>query len=272
MDKWMPVPPEECALPVYAKVVYRLTEDSPGPDCEPGRIIVNSHWEGWVDHNEGVGARLHPDLPDLLGPNDVVYVSLYQGTCERAGEGTRQRAAHFDYNVTQMARFAPKVKAILVGNAGSELSFKHAWWRDPRRGPQYASEKAAEFVRQTAAIIRDVGGRPAYGTMDWDLGLDCYQGGRLIREAIIAAGALQWCVCGWKLLTGEMNAGYYHQATPPEGPRPENRFTDEDMPILRQYLRGTETIGGVGHWQGLRNGNDARVLKAGFSAGSLGVA
>lgn len=272
MNEFLPAPPEDIALPVYKKIVYKLTEESPPKDYLPGRIVNSGHWIDGHDPEFVEGDYMDLGVIEASGPNDIVNVALYAGHCERAGEGTSQPGRFYDHNFDILREIAPRVKAVLIGNAGPELAFKHFWWRDPSRGMVYASEKAAEFVREVGRLVIAAGGRPAFGTMDWDLGIDCYQAHGLLREAIIEVGAIQVCFCGWKLLTGEMHGAYYGQVQPPEVGGFDENGEWVDTPILHQYLEGTETVGGVGHWQGLRAGNDVLLKRAGFVAGSLGVA
>jgi len=246
------------ALPIYLMVEDPRNTEVP-IDYEPGRVIA------WGRNGP---SELSDDFVEACGPNDVVQVPLFQGECDYAGWGTSQPLPCYTENIAYLARLAPKVKAILIGNAGSELSFKHAYWDDPSRGPAHTSDCMVRFVEETAPLVTQYGGRPAYGPMDCDLMIDAICGGARARAAMDKVGAVQICFCGYKLFTGDPSP------VPPEThlERSDGHVQPErpPYPIISQYFKQGNIWSGIGQAAGLEAGNDQVLAHYGATAGVLG--
>jgi hypothetical protein len=253
--------------PIYT-VVWDWASDHQR-EVQPGRIMFSGHF------SRDAACRMHPDLAEDLLPTDIVFVPLYTGGPERPCDAYQNdRVPGYDDNLAWIGRNAARVKAIMIGNAGPELAYKHVWWRDPARGPQYASEKAAEFARNAAAQVVSAGGRLAVGTMDWDAALDCYRGGGLLAAELKRLGALQIICCGYNWARMLMPKPYHDQVGYPEGyPEvyPDKAVTSDKCPRMREYLSSVETWSGVDSLDGLQAGNDKLLRGLGFVGGICGV-
>jgi len=258
----------ELAFPIYACVYPR--QDLPAlKDFEPGRIVL-SHY------NSDTG-KVDDSILDGAGPNDIVFIPLYgEGNALKLPDrwlvhDLSNKLALFDENVAIIKELAPRVKGILVGNAGPEMSFKEK---------QYGamplvkiSDWACEFIKETADIIIGAGGRPVYGTVDWDVAIDCYFGCGSVRDLCNEIGALQICFCGFQLFGLKVD-GHDRQV-----PHPDDKIfwqrcpkmEEDPWPELTDYVRGTTEIwSGVNTTIGLARGFDVTLKEHGFDAGVMG--
>jgi hypothetical protein len=258
------------AFPIYVAWSYHLTAFP--SDYTPGRM-VNPR-----DYRDTMTGAIDSVIMEHVGPNDIVFVPLFLGD-----EGDEVYSAPddsckipaYDENMRLVEELAPKVKAVMVGNAGPELSFKERWIKranDEEELPprKWMSEQMCEFMRSTAGIILNSGGTPCYGPVDWDVAIDCYYGDAIYRDLSNEIGALQYCACGYQLFGLQRRNGY------PKVPDESDVFfwpccpveEDTPWPFLSRYLRGYDhIITGVGHLPGLIDGNDIVLAEHGFDAG-----
>lgn len=203
------------ALQTVRAPVYKFCEWHPGPDqiywpankdWRPGRIImpvepdhepVIADWE-WV--------------PDAVGPNDIVWIPLYYGSLEGPTPETWPQHRLPDYGkfLAMIEELAPRVKGILLGNNGCELThrvgtrIKGAEGEDDKIGislPESIHQSCA-FVEEVAPLVLQAGGRPFFGTMDWTILFDCYSpllAGRL-RQIVNAVNGVHICLCAATLV------------------------------------------------------------------------
>ena len=237
----------------------------------PGRIIL-SHYQP----HTGV---MDPEIIDLVGPHDVVFIPLYGGgpTSLRLGDrwlthDIDDRIGAYADNIEIMKEIAPRVRAILVGNAGPEMSFKESWRADEDR--IVISMRAAEFVKRTGDMILSFGGRPAYGTVDWDIAIDCYYGAEMLRLSCMSEGAIQIVFCGFHLFD-LLNPETQDVPVPHPSDAMFWRICptreEGDKPRLTDYLRRTPDIWtGLSTQRGLRRGFDTVLHSHGFDEGVMG--
>jgi hypothetical protein len=263
----------EPAFPIYIAWSYLL--DLFPSNYEPGRVINPRPYR---DPNTGAIDR---SIEEHLGPNDIIFIPLFPGDENDrfvyANVSTKNRLPAYDENTSLIRDIAPRVKAIIVGNAGLELSFKDEWLRlKPTYGSgldrKWMSEQMCDFMKSTSEIILDAGGTPCYGPVDWDVAIDCYYGDAIYRDLSNEIGALQYCCCGYQLFELQRRDGY------PKVPHPSDvRYwpccpKDENRPwqMLTEYLSGYDhIITGIGHMQGILKGNDGILAEHGFDAGCL---
>ena len=207
---------------------------------------------------------------ECCGPRDIVWVPLYSCGVDRriAWEGDKTpRLPAYDTHMELIKVLAPRVKAILVGQMGPELC---AW------GPGFGrSTMLAEFAKHHAAIVREAGGTPAFGTVDWDVLYDCYQHKELLHDTMLALRALQIVFCGFTMC----EAATYSAA--------EKKFERQQILIdsqehgwphmrIREYIQsltraGVEVISGVAGVAGYEAYNDIHLRAMGFNGGLIGV-
>ena len=265
----------EAAFPVYSYVVDGLASQYNVPtDYEPGRVII-------AGHRDRSTCRIDDTLEDRLGPNDIVYVPLYIGECMGPNntevipcDNTSYKLGCYEENLRFLERIAPRVKGILVGNAGPELSFKHLWRGDLITPRITLIEEMISFVDETSEIIKNFGGTPCYGPVDWDVALDCYFCDSRYRDRCNEIGAINIIFCGFQLF-GLGKERPRVPSVPHESdvffwticPRKEV----EPWPVLTDYISGyDEIISGLEFLAGLRRGNDVSLAEHGFDAGLCG--
>lgn len=249
--------------------------------CIQDRSLYEADYDGvriLLNHYETDTGRLLPDLLDHVRKDDVVFVPLYAGrriSDRYVADGTHQHIECYDENMAYIREIAPNVRGILVGNCGPEMSFKDSWKRQsvllhPR---SWMSEMMCWFVHETSAFIKDAGGTPFYGTVDWDLAIDLHYGHSSLRNLCNGIGAVQICFCGYQLF------GIAHDGVAEIIPHPDDDYHFDCCPImepmpkpkLQEYLRGAEIWTGLFGMQGLRDGNDIKLRDFGFSGGVVGT-
>lgn len=213
---------------------------------------------GAAEFSAGVGDR--DELAEMLNPADVLWVPLYRcGVNKRVETWPAPRAEFYDEAIQLLQLLAPRVAAVIIGNMGPET----CWFnRDNSFCPT-----VLPFVRDTALLVRDYGGRPAYGTVDWDLLVDCYRGGSQMQEAMLEVDALQVCYCGYTLPAGT----HYDRSNSLHAD--QSRFIlkhDTTRERLAAYLSPLDIWSGLNFVDGLRAGNDKALAELGFGAGLIG--
>ncbi len=258
----------EPAFPVYP-CLYAMQEYDAIKDYEPGRILLA--------HYDMYSGKILTDLTKVVQAGDVVYIPLFGGegapwmsdrwVCNDAS----QHIEEYDTNLAILKEIAPHVRGILLGNAGPEMSFKHRW--DPSVGREKMSQWMCEFVKETGDMVGEAGGTPVYGTIDWDLAVDCYFGAGALRDLVNEMGAIQICFCGFQLF-GVTRTEYDH-LVPRVGdaifwdhcPKQEHA----PWPQMTDYIRSTKRIWtGLNCIEGLERGFDIQMKERGFSAGVMG--
>ena len=242
-------------LPIHV-CDWKATQDSYYREHSfAGRLWLAGHY------NPATG-ELYDWVPEVAMKTDVVYVPLYAGAPERwvpADEASRLPG--FDANWAMIERLAPVCEAIHMGNQGMEMSFKQVWWDTGRNGPpRIASEHSAEFMRHHGQHVLRCGGRPSYGTMDWDMALDLYRDHSLIQQTAQFQGALQIVFDGASWVLGSS----------PEWLQRDAPFSDAfPFPSLQAYLAPIEVWSGVNGPTGLASGNGAILARVGFKGGIM---
>ena len=159
------------AFPIYSFETGGLSNDTCVPkDYEPGRNVLF----GFVDNTTRL---VDWSVEERLGSNDIVYVPLYKGENPEtvvACDGTQDKLDCYEENLRFLEAIAPKVKGVLVGNAGPELSFKHLALGSNRCSRKKIIDEMCKFVDETSDIILEAGGSPVYGPVDWDIAIDAY--------------------------------------------------------------------------------------------------
>ncbi len=248
----------QLAFPVHPLMVGTVRDQS-----ETGRVIL-LHAGGKPIQQGELLATITDEFLAALGPEDVVWVPLYACCVDRVVDWPAPKLADYDEHLALIREIAPHVGAVMVGNMGPEM----CWWlksvTDPLLG--FRAGMGAEFIRHHNDLIREAGGRPAYGTVDWDLICDCFEGGTL-QAAIREADALQVCFCGFTMVAGchvDRNQYLFRKQL--------TYIHRKGEPRLRDYLRATEVWSGVNFKDGLHKENDKHLAEFGFTAGICGGA
>ena len=171
-----------------------------------GRVIQPGTDQGrWAKGEWAAEIGGYDKLLSVVTKDDVVFVPLWNGCLNaKCKDASAKYLTDGHEDLRAFIRdLAPCVHAVLLGNAGVELNF----WQpaQTRLGYNRHVPEMVGFVEACAEIVIDAGGRPAFGTVDWDLAFDCYepidspQAGVLAR-AMKACNALQICFCGYTLV------------------------------------------------------------------------
>lgn len=229
------------------RIIYPIAED---PNPEPGAL------QAAIGDREAFLAGLHRE--------DIVWVPLYRCSINRRASWPAMRLDDYAWNLALLQEIAPRVKAVLLGNQGPELCY----WVD---GPALSQwhQMLCEFARHNAKLVRDAGGRPAFGTVDWDLAMDAYGSG-VVGATMKELDALQLCCCGYTLVpececdrTQTLYKEQLAYLDAQEGERPYHK--------LIRYLSGLDVWSGANFVAGLQAGNDHHLAAYGFKAGFVGV-
>lgn len=256
----------EPEIPINA-CVYRMQDYGITDDFSPGRILLGHY-------NDGRENKIYPELFDHLKPTDIVYIPLYGGKRWHGPESrwmsddTSDRIPLYEENLSILREIAPFVRAILVGNVGPEVSFKHLCLFNGMSASDNISV-LCDFVRQTGDMIKDAGGTPCYGVIDWDLAMDCYCGDGRYNHLINEMDGITICFCGFHLF------GMGTLLVPdPKDPHcwPYCPFQEwEPWPIMSRYIGELKnSISGVDSSGGLRARNDVSLKRYGFKEGAMG--
>lgn len=260
------------AFPVYSFVTDGLLSDTRVPnDYEPGRNVL----AGYLDP---VTRMVDRSIEERLGPNDIVYVPLYKGESPNnvvACNSTDDKLDCYEHNMDFLVSIAPKVKAILVGNAGPELSFKHLCFDVNGCSRERMMRLMCQFVDETSDFIWEAGGNPAYGPVDWDIAVDAYYCDGMYRNFCNSKGIIQIIYCGFQLF----GLGLDRLPDYPIVPHPSDATfwpicpiqEGAPWPIMTEYIKGYDYIvSGLEFLAGLQRGNDIALKEHGFDAGLCG--
>lgn len=249
-------------IPIYHFTRGREAAIAPAEPEYAGKIVHLIQPESPVEASAlsaGIGDL--DELLEALTDRDVVWAPLYQSNTNNRLESwpSSETSPHYAMAMDLLRAVAPRVQAVLIGQMGCELCWFH---RNNTFNPLVVN-----FVRDTAAIVHDAGGRPAYGTVDWDLLVDCYCGQSRMAEAMLRVNALQICYCGYTLAAdGWYDRGhglYADQA-------PFIARHDKGREKLSAYLHAVDIWSGVNFIDGLKGGNDKALQNLGFRAGMIG--
>ena len=189
------------------------------------------------------------EFQDALGTNDVVWVPLFDGTIANPAQDSSRKLNEYERNVRAISEIAPRIHAILVGNANAEILFKG-------RPKEECHRLAITFI-QTHAAFMAFHGRPAFAPVFDLLVYDCYQGGGELRDLINSTKALLISFAGASWLFDPVDT---HPLIPEERPYPQ----------LIQYLASMECWSGVGTLRGLEKGSGAVLKSSGYLTGFAG--
>jgi len=228
------------------------------------RIVYGPHLNLW-DLEQGSWVKLVGGVDSFVGacgPDDIVSVPLLRcATDIPAWDFDESRCADYKAHVEIIKEIAPYVKGIMLGNMGPEL-VAHSG------GGVYEHVKeAAVLAVKFAKIVERAGGIPYFGTVDWSLLVDCYNGGHL-RDIIRAIGAIQICFCGYSLHPNAffdkglvLHKGQVSRQMWQEGEAPGPRFCD--------YIHSVPMWSDLNWMDGYEAGNDKLLKEMGFVRGCV---
>lgn len=223
----------------------------------------------WGCQRECLEGRLRgqesPDtIADTLTDKDILTVKLHYDVThpDHLVPSGMERLPDYEDTMALLNEVGPRLRGVLIGNqAGMELSYRHmygAW-----RGNAIANVAAvAEYILSVGGMLRDMGIRPWFAAMDWDILQDAYKGdGRMLR-ALDSVGATNYVACGYASVPG----AYIKHPFPYKGDHlrwqsallgqgwrlPEE---GQEFPLLRDYLREGNFWCGLCGPEGIRAGN-----------------
>lgn len=191
-----------------------------------------------------------PDFQQELGPNDVVWIPLYNGTIDHPPRRFDRKRWEYETNWEALRVIAPQVRGILVGCANAEIHYKDLLLS---RKQEYGL--CLKFVREHGERIRPYG-RPVFAPIFELLLFDCYYGGGQLQELLhrFDALVLSFAGCFWLFENPSPNI--------PEAP---------PYPRLADYLHSLNAWSGVGLQKGLDAGSGEVLHRMGYKAGFMGT-
>lgn len=261
----------EPAFPVHP-LAYGLEQEQATEGYDIGRVVLSFY--------DGYAGTVNRDVLERAEPNDIVFIPLYGGKPSMripdrwVVHDLSIKFPSFDENVAIIKELAPRVKGILVGNCGPEASFKEKWLEDQSQPRSNMSKWMCELADEAGGIIVEAGGRPVYGTIDWDIAIDYTYGDAMFRDKVNEQNGIQICFCGYELfgmfmhcpemgnIVPHPNDPAFYPCCPQQEPMPK--------PLLQEYLRGGEFWTGLNGIEGLVGGNDIQLAGYGFKEGVVG--
>lgn len=232
-------PEIEAPFPVYPLLWHPVRTRLDALRTPAGRVVGVEYTYDYQPSEEA--------FQRALGYNDVVWIPVYKGTLYNPSQTTEDRLPEYDKNERAISEIAPKVRAILIGNANAEIRYN-------AQTPEEEYEKCLEFVEMHCKFVRQYG-RPAFAPIFEILVHDCYKGGGRLRDLFQRYDALlmSFAGCSW----------LFEQERPwiPE---------ERPFPQLAEYLGSVESWSGVGKLQGLAKGSGEVLKASGYSAGFAG--
>ena len=231
-----------------------------------GRLIQPADDQGrWAAGAWSASFGGYSKLLSVVTKDDVVFVPIWNGTlAHKCKDASAQWLADGHEDLRAFIRdLAPRVKAVMLGNAGPELTFWQPW-QNSEGYVRHLPEMLA-FVEESAGIVTEAGGRPAFGTVDWDLAFDCYGGGEL-AAVMRKVNALQVCFCGYSLIPEgwcDRSFDLYSRQLP----YLRERERREPFIKLMRYLDGLEVWSGCNGKDGLAHKQDVFLGSYNYKAG-----
>jgi len=258
------------ALPVYLYWPYdELPPWEPGEPDEfgnvaAGRLVI------WGDAYPAPREQtLLAESCANLCATDIVYCPLFAGEDHGPdakpdpGGGFEDRLPPdiYEHNLALMRDFAPRVKAVLLGNLFGEWT----GWQYPNKGTQFeqwqAEVRTRQFFWSAAELVRSAGGRPAFAPVPYDIRMDCLNGMNRLRNMILQLDALFVTFNGDDILEG-LDASFREQ-------QPEAWEQVKGRPTWRpcaEYFSPMTCVSGV-DWGRILDGDwDERAARHGFKA------
>lgn len=236
-------------------------------DYEPGRVLIHTSGMDTTPEGTDVG-HLRSDLDEFVCTQDVLFVQLYEGTQYREGPWPFAPTLGFDHNCEVLREVAPQVQAVLVGNRLAETGDVQGIG-DQRDGPaELASERCCQRVYEAGALIKSLGGRPAFGIVDYQGLMDCYRmPGQPLRQALADVNALVIFFLAFKCWP-KMKPLYDDDRQ--ELFVPKKLLDGPPYRLWQDWVGSLDCWGGVDYMQGLHLHNDLRLHEAGYKAGVIG--
>lgn len=229
-------PPE--GWPVYP-LLWHPVRTRMGVDQAPEGRVIGVEYSFDYQPSEA-------EFQEALGPNDVVWVPLYRGTISPPPTHRDERRKEYAANLRAIEEIAPRVAAVLVGNANAEIHYEV--------GMQEEFGRVIRFVEDHGARIRPHG-RPAFAPIFEILVHDCYHAGGKLRDILndMDALVLSYAGCQWLF------------------ERPHPKIPEErPFPTLAAYIGTLTAWSGVGLQRGLDHGTGEVLKTAGYQAGFMG--
>jgi hypothetical protein len=252
----------EPALPLH----HLVNDFPPKRKLRGGRVIQCGIDQGRFAAGEWAASfGGYEKLLSVVTKDDVVYVPLWNGCLHqkvRRVDAAWLADGHEDLRAF-IRDLAPRVGAVLLGNAGIELTF----WQPEHNADGYDRHlpEMLDFVGYCAALVREAGGRPAFGTVDWDIAFDCY-GGQELRQFMLQVDALQIIFCGYTLIPEgwcDREFDLYSRQLP----FLMERERKSPFIHLMRYLDGLDVWSGCNGKDGLLHQQDECLAKYNFKGG-----
>lgn len=233
--------PVSTKLPVYPLLWHPVRSRIDARRAPDGRVVGVEYTYDYQPSE--------PAFQQALGPKDIVWVPLFNGTVDNPAESLERRLAEYQPNLQAIAEIGPRVKAILCGNANAEIRFANS-------SPSQEHAKSLTFIETHASFLA-FHARPAFAPVFEILVHDCYVAGGILRDLLNHHQSilLSFAGCSWL---------FEHQGDHPRIPEPR------PYPTLQKYLASLNAMTGVGRLRGLRAGSAITLAEMGYSAGFAG--
>jgi hypothetical protein len=233
--------PVSCPIPVHPLLWHPVRTRIDADRAPTGRVIGVEYTYDYQPSD--------PAFQKALGPRDVVWIPLFDGTIPNPAQEFKRRLPEYDANVRAIAEIAPRVNAVLCGNANAEIRFAGC-----TRQEEHA--KCMTFIETHSKFISEFG-RPCFAPVFEILVHDCYAAEGVLRDLLVEHQALTLSFAGCSWL-------FEQEGNHPRIPEPK------PYPTLQAYLQSLDAWSGVGKMQGLRAGSAATLREMGFAAGFVG--
>jgi hypothetical protein len=237
----------------------RASQPMRAPDDAPGRIILGRDTTltdlapgAWLSI---VGGRER--FAQSIRPVDVAWVPLLRSQTDELV--AREWDAIHDYaeHCALIREIAPHCAGVLIGNMGPEFCGHQG------AGGHLFTRESVEFVQRAGELVREAGGVPWFGSIDWTLLMDCYER-RAIRDAVREVGGVQVCFTGFSVSDRcwfdrsfhhwRLQRDYQRRRSGPKTPSDE----------LVAYLSSVPVWSCCNGTGGLEHGNETALREAGY--------
>lgn len=238
--------------------LYEMLSWAPPAEKTRAREILS-----WVPFTETTGAtpgrflilRDDPPLKDSdlagAGPTDIIWAPLYDYS-KRDISKQPEKLPFYDNNLAVIAKYAPLVKGVLVGNEVCEILFNDVDWDN------FASSNLYEFVNRTNDLVSSLGGQFYAAPLTWHFLEDCYfKATGKMKDLFLELKIPVVCLCGYTMFQYRTDWNCIDIANYEKNPFPQ----------MRKYLSGMNAISGVNGLGGIREGIDEMLKFYGFEGG-----
>jgi hypothetical protein len=212
-------------------------------------------------------------VTDCLTEKDILSLALFQNKSRQPyGQAWFEPLPDYEDTLALIKEIGPGLRGVAIGQQGVELSYRylyHAWDGDAI-GNICA---CTDFVKRVGGMLRDMGVKPVFLPMDWDVLQDWRFGGGRLLDVLNDLEAPAYVACGYTLVPGAFVKEAFFESPRGEQLRALSQWSgkgwrdpapDEDFPDFRAYLQAGQFWSGLCGIDGIRAGNIEKLTAFGF--------